>query len=458
MKDLTFIQQLKRELPTWVNKGWVKKENQNHILDYVSQTQESKPDTSSNTSNTITFTLAWMGVILLTGGIVTFFAHTWAIFPKITKLGILFGSLWICFGLSYLFQKRTSNIEFNQRMSELFSFLGLIIFGANIWLISQIYHIDEHYPTGVLLWSLAALSTAYLIRSHVGLIISIILATLWSAMETFDFMRSVHWGFPILWLFFLYPCIEYRWKRTLHFACFCLLAWSFFIIILFVADFFFMQVYFLIGLATFLLGRILTTYKTFKDLGPYFQHYGAAAALLGLFIPTFPFNITKERGLFFDIIPSVGGTETLIAILAVLFAMIWLAKRAKNTFDHTSFIYGQGIFIILCLIMGVNLLLGTHIEHHRAFISITFNVLFLAGLGWIIYSGYQFRDQVLVNLGFVFFALIILSRYVDTFWTYLNRSVFYITGGLILTVGCYYFEKQRRKIAARIEQKAGGRE
>ena len=43
--------------------------------------------------------------------------------------------------------------------------LGTMFFGAGIWLIAQVYHIDEHYPNGFLLWGLGALAMAWALRS-----------------------------------------------------------------------------------------------------------------------------------------------------------------------------------------------------------------------------------------------------------------------------------------------------
>jgi len=43
--------------------------------------------------------------------------------------------------------------------------LGVILFGSNIMLIAQIYHIDSHFPNGVLMWSLGALLAAWLVRN-----------------------------------------------------------------------------------------------------------------------------------------------------------------------------------------------------------------------------------------------------------------------------------------------------
>ncbi len=445
MKDETFIQRLKKELPIWTHKGWVKKENQQHILNYV--THKTVPET-----NTLTFTFAWMGVILLSAGIITFFAANWGGINKITKLSILFGSLWLAYGLSYFFFHKRKFLEFDLKAAHLFLFLGLILFGANIWLIAQIYHIDAHYPNGVLIWSLAALVTAYLMRSPPALITSILLATLWTAMETFDFLRSVHWSFLALWILFLYPCIQWQWRISLHIALLSLLLWSFFIIGLYVVDLFVVQVYFLGALSVFLLGRILINYPLTHLIASTVQRYSAFAATFALFIPTFPLNITKERGLFFDIVPSAGYLNTLMAILLCVGLMIWLRKQPKPSFNRIAFILGLGLFCFLCLLMFINLILGSHIENHKGMIALGYNLIFFTGLGWIIYIGYHSHERFLINLGFVFFALAILARYFDTFWTLFNRSFFFITGGLLFTVGSYYFEKHRRKLTESIEE------
>jgi uncharacterized membrane protein len=69
------------------------------------------------------------------------------------------------------------------------------------------------------------------------------------------------------------------------------------------------------------------------------------------------------------------------------------------------------------------------------------------------------NDRVLVNMAFLFFGLGLLSRYFDTFWTLLDRSYFFMAGGLLLIGGGYLLEKQRRKLTGRIRaaRSQGGR-
>jgi uncharacterized membrane protein len=79
-----------------------------------------------------------------------------------------------------------------------------------------------------------------------------------------------------------------------------------------------------------------------------------------------------------------------------------------------------------------------------------FNLLFFAGMLWLLYAGMHTDDRFLVNLAFVFFGLTLLTRYFDTFWTLLNRSYFFMVGGLLLIAGGYALERKRRQITAGI--------
>lgn len=65
-------------------------------------------------------------------------------------------------------------------------------------------------------------------------------------------------------------------------------------------------------------------------------------------------------------------------------------------------------------------------------------------------------DRFLVNLAFVFFGVVLLTRYFDTFWTLLNRSFFFMIGGLALIAGGYFRERKRRQITADILARRAG--
>ena len=40
-----------------------------------------------------------------------------------------------------------------------------MLFGAGIWLVAQVYHIEEHFPDGFLIWGIGALALAWAMPS-----------------------------------------------------------------------------------------------------------------------------------------------------------------------------------------------------------------------------------------------------------------------------------------------------
>ena len=102
---------------------------------------------------------------------------------------------------------------------------------------------------------------------------------------------------------------------------------------------------------------------------------------------------------------------------------------------------------MLAIIM--NLFLG---GKYGSSMAIVLNLLFFAGMIWLLFAGTHSNNRTLINLAFVFFALALITRYFDTFWSLLNRSFFFMAGGLILIIGGYFLEKQRRKFTSTLNE------
>lgn len=81
-------------------------------------------------------------------------------------------------------------------------------------------------------------------------------------------------------------------------------------------------------------------------------------------------------------------------------------------------------------------------------INITFIFLILAIIG---YGTWQKLPKI-VNLGIIFFALDIATRYIGfimDYWGYTSLSIFFIIGGIILLAGGWFIEKWRRNLIAK---------
>ena len=101
-----------------------------------------------------------IGAMIFGLGIILFFAYNWSEMSKFTKLALVFGALGLAHfaGILLRFSKsgRYASIEG-------LHVLGTMLFGAAIFLIAQIYHIDEHYPTAFLVWGLAAMALGWVL-------------------------------------------------------------------------------------------------------------------------------------------------------------------------------------------------------------------------------------------------------------------------------------------------------
>jgi len=89
--------------------------------------------------------------------------------------------------------------------------------------------------------------------------------------------------------------------------------------------------------------------------------------------------------------------------------------------------------------------------------AIVFNVLSFISLLSLILLGYRYRSIWLINTGTALLFLLIIIKYFDWFFSYLNKTVFFMISGLILLAVGYAMEKGRiyllQKITKRIRRK-----
>jgi len=447
VKNGKFIARLQRELPVWVERDWVRSEHQQDILAYAATQSEGD-------SRYLTLALGVMGAVLLGAGVIAFFAANWSAMAKLAKLAVLFGGMWAAYGAAGVLTARGS-----RAIGQALLLLAVILFGANIFLVAQIYHIDSHYPNGILMWSLGALLVAWLMDSQPVAVAGLLLAVLWTSMENMGFGRQVHWPFLLLWVAFLPLVLRHGWRAASHVALLALLVWSMNTLVAVVSrgsPLFFpaVELFLLAYFALFLIGKLMVLQPDLEKFASVVQRYAAFAVLACFFVLTFPSMHRESYGGF----PEAGEAALwmagdAIALVVVALLAWWHHRRAPQEDRPPHFAVGQILLAAVALLLAVNL---TAPANWGNALALSFNLAFFATVVWLVYSGLHTASRSLVNQGFVFFALGVLARYFDTFWSLFDRSFFFMGGGMLLLVGGYLLERQRRRINREIMMRREG--
>ena len=467
MNNKQFYQKLQEKLPHWQAQGWLNKVSAQNILDDtlldvkhsgpgLSKTDLSEQEIKngiSDKSHKLSLILGVMGVMLLSAGAISFFAANWQGMSKLFKLSLLFSSM----TGAYLAAAWALSGQRYPALGQSLLLLGVLLFGNNIMLIAQIYHIDSHYPDGILLWSAGALMTSIIMRSETVLIAAAVLALLWSGIEIFDF-RQIHWLWLIFWSISAVITIRQRFQLATHFIILSLFFWllfSFNNFTRYASDGCIVQLYLLLGLVIYMLARTIK----FSQYGRYFldnlSRYAFVFCLIFLYVLSFP-------GL--DLYPSLSHTSAsessktqlswLIIHLALIVLVIILSlvhlKQVKKPVALYKWLGILWLFILFStLLLNIYWYQDSLFQNKENYTVIIVNLLlFLLVIG-LIYSGLKEHKLFYVNAAFVIFTITLISRYFDTFWSLLDRSLFFIIGGLILIIGGFWLEKKRRQLGFR---------
>jgi uncharacterized membrane protein len=206
-----YTSRLSRDLKRWRERG---------ILDAETARVIEADVAAHSISASIPSAMAILGAVLLCFAAMTFVAANWDTLSKLTRLIILFGALWGAYGAAWFLQ-RTSHPYLVQAAI----LLGSGLFGANIMLIAQIYHLDGNPPDAVLMWACGVLLGGAVLQSRPALALAIILCSLWSWWEVIQSPTAVHFPFLLAWFACAVAVAWHRWASGYHLLAIALAAW-----------------------------------------------------------------------------------------------------------------------------------------------------------------------------------------------------------------------------------------
>lgn len=155
------------------------------------------------------------------------------------------------------------------------------------------------------------------------------------------------------------------------------------------------------------------------------------AGVLGLFVISYIKSIGYFKKNLYQLI--ISGIGVVGAFLVILLPNVSSLYDANNPYSYTDNDWAQR-----------NLEIFPHI--------ISMNILFLIGVLWLLYSAYRLKEIWRLNLSILALFIFVLVRYFD--WverTELDRSLFFLSLGVIFLITGWILERVRRNILASID-------
>ncbi|MDD2553663.1 MAG: DUF2157 domain-containing protein [Desulfotomaculaceae bacterium] len=427
---------LLRETKRWVSRGIITADQAEQITGLY----------SAENKNRLVSVLLLLGAILLGTGIILFFAANWQFIPIWGKIILVIVTL-ITFHLTALL-----TYENYPRLSQTLTLLGCIMFGAGIWLIAQIFHINAHFPNGILFWLLGVLPVAFILKEELTLGLSALLLASWVLAEQSSSLPIIFIAMMLLGgVFYLTYTLRSSFALVVT-----LISVAIFVnteIYLILADNY--RFVFAGSLIPFVLLLIGSAYvymskhpvnvhtRNFPLIYKFLGVTLTGAALLFMSLEFFADDFVKLRQ------NGAGYIMFWVLYIAVAFLGAYIISKRSTDIkevikeNYTLLAVDALIFIILLVpFKEITLMIGLNL------------FMFIWAL-LVIISAYQAQSRLFFILGMIAFNLYILLEYFNFFWQNLPKSLFFIAGGIVLVLSGALMERQRRK-AMLAWQKEGG--
>ena len=140
---------LPEALALWRAKGIITPDQAGIILSIYG----SGADLSRQNHFRVLYVLSAMAAFLFGASILLVIGYNWQAIGREGKLAIMLCGTALVHGAGFLL-RRGLGLPF---VAQIVHFLGCLVYGAGIWLVAQAYHIDAHYPDGMLWWALGVM-------------------------------------------------------------------------------------------------------------------------------------------------------------------------------------------------------------------------------------------------------------------------------------------------------------
>jgi uncharacterized membrane protein len=416
---------------------WLAKESERWVADAIITPEQAArirqryaPPASAMSLGLVVF--FGLGAVVIGLGIILLLAYNWADIPKFGKLALILGSVAAAHAGGYVLRFTP---DWRSRLGEALSLLGTMLFGAGIWLVAQLYNIDEHFPNGFLIWALGALALAWTIESIPQAMLAAVLLGIWAGAESLGFSSPR----DISALLLVLAIAPLAWKQNSRVLLATVLAVLYWLLLCNAAHWGGAAGSFAnaIALSVLLIAAAKFTAGTSgESLAPVLRNFGLLGFTICAYLLTF--HEVVDDLLRWTRTPDSAVVHVYRWVLFLVALGAWgvlLVSSARHR--HRAVRADEWLFPIALLYaqaMGVWGGVGD-----TQFVAIVFNLICLGiATAWMV-RGCRHSALGLVVRGSVLLALVVFARYFDLFSSLAVRGlVFVIFGGILFAEGFFY--------------------
>jgi uncharacterized membrane protein len=384
---------MKEFIGKWLREGLISSAQAGKML------ADIEKDSSEKSSKKIILTFSLIGAALAGAGFILFISANWQAIPGVIKVLLMSFITFVCaFGGYYL---EFENKKYQKTGASLL-FLSAILFGALIFLTAQVYHIGSHTGTHllVLVWLAGIIAYAYVLQSRSVAALSCVLFAVWIGLffSRYDMFFGERYFSSI-------PLIYYA-------------------AALFVYSF----------------GRVNKFFADGIKLSGVFEKTGIFILCFCAFFITFDYFAAPRGDITFGFgSPLIKFTDIMIISSTAIFMPSFFFNPSKSKANCAEGVLITALICMCAVLCGKNFI-------PPALLRVTTNLFFAAALLTLIYTGYKKRKSFYVNIGIFWLIVFIAVKYFDFFWKLLSRSLFFLTGGILLVGAALFLEHKRRGI------------
>ncbi len=430
----SFRKHLKKAIPLWLEKGFLTEPQGRQLEDFYQLDQIKSENTQLLLS--IIYTI---GAVLIGVGVISFVAAHWNQIDRPVKIVLIFAAMLSAHGLGFYFWFINGKYP---KLGHALVLLGTLIFGANIGLMAQIFHISGGAGRMFGIWAIGAAAVAYAVRSIPNATVAIVMSFLflmgfsgfWSGSD-----RAVFW-YPAVAAVVLVPLVYLCNSRFLVWLVMLNLAIT--TVVVFGDELDFLGGY----MTSIALGSAFLGWGYFCKGSERFRHFsrhnlGAGTVLILFFLFLLSFQECAEElrrniGNLFDrnSVISYAGLGYVV-FGAVFFAMSICFHYKKLGDILTALLLGAGGFIV-----GMTGLFAPDIAT-----MVLANVLLIGIAASMIYASFSEEDRRKFWCGAIILGAVIIGRTLEFETGLLIKAIAFTGSGVGVIVGGVLFEQYIKK-------------